>query len=51
MYTLAFETLIYDGTQQITRLSTCSIIHYLSMYALYFLGKLYTQMFPIDCQS
>ena len=35
----------------ITRLSTCSIIHYLSMYALYFLGKLYTQMFPIDCQS
>ena len=44
MYTLAFETLI-------TRLSTWSIINYLSMYALYFLGKLYTQMFPIDCQS
>ena len=34
-----------------TCLSTCSIIHYLLMYALYFLGKLYTQMFPIDCQS
>ena len=46
MYTLAFETLIYD-----TRLSTCTIIHYLLMYARYFLGKLYTQMFPIDCQS
>ena len=42
------ETLIYDGK---TCLSTCSIIHYLLMYALYFLGKLYTQMFPIDCQS